>query len=471
MVARGHHGGLGVSEQTPTLYPSGTELWQYTQAVTAISSLSGRLRARLAQARERDGRLAFGEAEHAARRHDARQHPALRLMTTDEQAEWRSRVPAALATAHHGEPVTVWTAQLAGADGAPSGEWGLEAHTWDRDRATSSLLAVCRDAEDALAMTRQLRAHGTPEALADLRHLASAATTLASPDSGALALSQAAWEAALRQELPTAIADKIIVNDPGHPHHRAWRELHTLANDEVTRGADPTQLAALVSRVPNWRASVRNPPALAHWAITQARTTIPSQPATTPTRPQLAEVRTSKQAHTWATSLDPANPDHRLQAKLGFGRWGEPVDRILTTRFPNLVQQATSTTTPDRNTATAEPATAAELAAHVNQLDPTKPIDRRAAHLMLGRVPIDIDRMLAAKFGHHPDIADKLRTLYPHGLPHPRTTTASDTPTGRSNAAAQTTPRSNSSTTVAGSPSPTSTRPTKPHQARPHRRA
>jgi hypothetical protein len=53
----------------------------------------------------------------------------------------------------------------------------------------------------------------------------------------------------------------------------------------------------------------------------------------------------------------------------------------------------------------------------VRRLDPAKPIDRRAAHVMLGRVPTEIDRLLAEKFGHDPQVAEKLQTLYPDGLP------------------------------------------------------
>jgi hypothetical protein len=103
---------------------------------------------------------------------------------------------------------------------------------------TASLFAVCRDAEDALALTRHLRQNGTPEHLARLHQLANrtpgqhttTATAEPTPAGGPMvgrrvdppALSEADWEAALRRELPTELANKIIVTDPAHPH-LAWR--------------------------------------------------------------------------------------------------------------------------------------------------------------------------------------------------------------------------------------------------------
>src|SRR5262249_10980777 len=157
--------------------------------------------------------------------------------------------------------------------GVPTGEWGLEAHCWDRGRATGSVFAVCRDAADALAMTRHLREHGSPDQLHHLHQLAtptSAPPTRPPParpppppptpgpaptprptQAPAPALDPARWEAALRAALPAALADRIIIKNPAHPHHRAWQELHRLADTEVRRvGADPAQLARLIATVP-----------------------------------------------------------------------------------------------------------------------------------------------------------------------------------------------------------------------------
>src|SRR5829696_7802711 len=140
-----------MSDDVPALYPSATELWQYAQAVNALGALSARLRVVVAGTREREARLAFSDAEHAARHHEARRCPPLRLMTDDEQVGWQRRVPRVLAAGQDDEPFTVWTAQLVDADAGWTGEWGVEAHAWQQGAATFSLFAVCRDAEDALA--------------------------------------------------------------------------------------------------------------------------------------------------------------------------------------------------------------------------------------------------------------------------------------------------------------------------------
>ncbi|CAL9677706.1 hypothetical protein SUDANB95_08033 (plasmid) [Actinosynnema sp. ALI-1.44] len=472
-----------MTDDAPTLTLSANELWQWAQAINAITALSARFRAR----REQDGRLAFSEDEHAARLHEARQHPPLRQMRDAEQQEWQSRVPVALAGQQHDGPITVWTAQMVDAQGSPTGEWGLEAHTWDRGVATSSLFIVCRDAEDALAMTQHLREHGTAEHLGRLHQLAASAPgefveapapevapggapRLGGRQSAVPVLAEDAWEAALRRELPHAVAERIIVKDPAHPHHSAWRELYALANEEVGRvGADPDRLAALVARVPQWRDDVRNPPALAHWAITESRTAptylrivaptrdapdpaaafVPQQEAaadsqavtanaapsaaaegTAPAVPRLAEVRDPRQALAWATGLDPRNPEHRVEAELGFGRWGSEVDAVLSSKF-GLTEKVNAAAKQERDRRAKDETTAAviteepvtdiatldKLAAEVDRLDPSKPIDRRAAHMMLGHVPADIDRLIAEKFGDDPKIAEKVQDLYPDGLP------------------------------------------------------
>src|SRR5262245_29135516 len=264
-----------MSEDAPTLFLSGTEWWQWAQAFNTASQLVARVRQRVVQRRQQEGRLANGDSEHAARLDEARAHPPLRLMTDEERDGWMRRVPAELAAQQGNEPFTVWTARL-------SEEWGIEAHTWSPNGTpTSSLFVACRDGEDAAELCRWLRDHSAPEDLARLHDLAASAgdryaePVVEPPAPGQparsryapLVLSESEWERALRAELPTRLADRIIAKDPAHPHHRAWRELHRLANEEVARvGADPALLAKLVHTRPVWRDTVRNPPALAHWA-------------------------------------------------------------------------------------------------------------------------------------------------------------------------------------------------------------
>ena len=86
-------------------------------------------------------------------------------------------------------------------------------------------------------------------------------------------------------------------------------------------------------------------------------------------------------------------------------------------RLPAQPRTAANTQPTESGDPGTDPATLAELATEVDRLDPTKPIDRRAAHIMLGRVPVQIDRLLAEKFGTDPQFAEKLHTVYPEGLP------------------------------------------------------
>lgn len=158
-----------MSEDAPTSLPTSQEVWQWAQTLNAISGVAARIRAR----REREGRLAHSDDEHAARQHGARQHPPVRLMSDDEQLKWQRRIPSALTAQLRDEPFTVWTARMVDPEGKPTDEWGLEANTWDeRGTPTSSLLLVLRDAEDALAMTRHLREHGTAEDILRVYQLA-----------------------------------------------------------------------------------------------------------------------------------------------------------------------------------------------------------------------------------------------------------------------------------------------------------
>jgi hypothetical protein len=450
-----------VSEDSPNVLLSGTELWQWAQAINTVSQVIGRMRHRTLERRQQEGRLAHGDAEHAARLHEVRAHPPLRLMTDEEQAEWFSRVPPESAGQYGDEPFTVWTARL-------GQQWGVEAHTWSPTGApTSSLFVVCRDGQDAAELCRWLRQHNSPDDMGRVHGLAAGARNAdvepetvaphvrkeaASNRVVAPVLSESDWEQALRTELPTRLADRVIVKDPTHPHHTAWRELHRLANEEVARvGADPALLAKLVHIRPVWRETVRNPPALAHWAITEERTSPgyerlvkPRASSTSeslaasarpgevfiveghvePARRPLSQVRSPQQAMEWAAGLNAHNLEHRIEAKQGFGHWGPTVDAALAAKFDTLMATTDQAAQRQRRRedrrrgpvetvaagsaeVTLEPAAEAMLAEDVGRLHPA------AAHAMLGHVNPDVDRLLAQRFGDDPRFAEKLRTLYP----------------------------------------------------------
>ncbi|MEU0529182.1 hypothetical protein [Amycolatopsis tolypomycina] len=449
----------------PSLLPDAQELAHWVNAVALA----------LRAVRYRQGRLAHADAEDAARKHEQRQHPPVRLMSDAELEAWRRRIPTELLGQGSGEPFGVWTARMVDGAGRPTGQWGLEAHTWgNRGGATSSLFVVLRDAEDALAMTRHLRELGTAEAIGRVHALATAGrgqfvTPPREPARGRggaarlganawpLVLSEHEWETALRLQLHPILADQIIVKDPQHPHHGAWLELFELANEEVARvGADPAKLAAEVRKRPRWEGDVVNPPALAHWALTEARThpRYPRNVTDTPkpavsTRPgepesamplRLDEVSSPEQALLRARSLDRSNPEHRLEAKQAFGRWGSQVDAILARKFPTVPSTAEAAARRERAkrgqpavvaaeapvAASAEQpepepevdaATLRELEAEVTRFNPARRGDQMAAHAMLGHVPPEIDRLIAEKFAGDERIVAKVEDLYPDGLP------------------------------------------------------
>lgn len=457
-----------MSEEVPRLYLSATDIRQWAEFFVLMSQLSARIR----QRRELAARLAQADGEHASRLDDARAEPAVRPMTAAEQREWFSRIPAGLRV-QRAESFTVWTAPLGGG-------WAVEANTWDTatGTVTSTLLVFCRDDEDAIDLCRWLREHHTPEDLSNLQRTAADAVrepAPASPESpeaaagagrrrASLVLSEQAWAAALRAELPPRLADRIIVTDPAHPHYTSWRELWALANEEVWRvGADPVMLARLVREVPTWSKNVRKPPALAHWALTEARAqpgyeqAVRPQPAdadpvpssstaadapsvvegeVVPNRLRLDQVTSPREALRWAEGLESSNPQHRLEAKHGVGRWGSEVDTVLARKFPGLIRSTNDAAKRQQErderreekvaVHIAEEATLAEaidtvliarLLEEIDRLDPAKSGDRLHAFALFGHVAsAEVDLELARKFGDDERFAQKLTERYPGGL-------------------------------------------------------
>jgi hypothetical protein len=435
-----------MSDNPPSLLIPGQELYNVVQIVNALGVVVAKLRDRL----DRDGRLANADDEHAAALHEARQHPPLRLMNEQEQQDWRRSVLPELAAEPHGEPFTVWTAQLADAQGRPTGEWGLEAHTWDRGRVTSSLFIALADPADAVAMTRYLRAHGTADQVDYLYRLAAEAPgrSAAQPVANAAAsptasgrrtdqaaspgLTEGAWEAALRRALPAPLADSIVVKDPLDPHHSAWRELVRLANHEVRRvGADPDRLAELVRSLKTWKAPLRNPPACAYTVIVDARlvdgyaqrvrpvappsataevtTTVPGQARSRAVgsdvngriRGSLAEatvvpktpsdIHDPAQALAFANSLDKDDVRDRIAARHVFGRWGPEADGVLARKFPGLTEQARQAGDP-RGWRDA-------LAGKAGSISAAEIVDQGVDPAVVEQLKADVERLDPAKYG------------------------------------------------------------------------
>jgi hypothetical protein len=487
-----------LTDEEPRLYPSGSELYQHTQALLAILALSSRIRGHWQARLEKDGRLAHSDDEHAELLHLARQLPPVRLMSEAEEREWLDRIPptqsatpsatgeltdrtqesissdGASERPDAGPEFSVWTGQLGTA-------WAVEARGGRLETGQSvAARVVCRNGDDAIALCRWLRDHQRPENILELRAIAggglkgsvtqpdATSPTHATATTADAVLTEEEWESALRGVLPVRLADQIIVKNSNHPHHTAWRELWQLAATEVARvGADPHHLAQIVHTVPTWRDDIRKPPALAHWAISEARSsagyeravhgesTAPgSSPAmdheATPEqgpRLGLERVHTHADAVRWARALDTTNPVHRAEARHGFGRWGSSVDAILTRKFPDLLdivslRRRPATAQPGRSTtdssvdvlvhtgaddpvvaaerhaeARLSPSGAADLRKYVRDLDPDRAGDRLAAIAMFGHGTPEADLILVDRFGDDPRLARKVLDTYPDGLP------------------------------------------------------
>ncbi|WP_344875971.1 hypothetical protein [Allokutzneria multivorans] len=422
---------------------------------------------RLRHAREAEGRLAFSDKENSARVAEHLKHPVLRAMSEDEQSEWQRRVPSELITQGSTEPFTVWTAEMARpANGSPP-EWGVEAHVWEDGKAIKDLFVVVADANDALAMTDYLQKNGNAETLGRLHQLArhaggrftSQARVLqpgaSEPAPEEFVLTEQEWIAALRRQLPPDIARMVIQSDPRQPRHDVWLELHRLADSEVRRvGALPDRLAEIVATRPKWHQPSDDPPSLAYWAITQRRenpgylsfvtsasanranaspgansATTANADASSATRTslRLVEVHSREQARQWAQRLSPGNPEHRMEAKAGFGEWGDDVNAMLAMRFPGLLDDINKAVRARRPRAENAPVVvddsgidaqrARTLIADVERLDPQRRNDRLAAATMLGRVPDPISHLIAAKFAGDESIKAKIDELYPDGIP------------------------------------------------------
>lgn len=385
-----------MSEDVPTLMPSGTELYQWATAINVFLPL---LQRSLAANRERDGRMAYSDAEQAELEHLARQVPPLRPMSDDEQVQWQQRVPADMATQVDGEPYTVWWAQL---DDEASG-WGVEARTYSPQGApTGSLFVVCRDPDDAAALVRWVHDNHKPDDLGRLHDLASNTAWGAtegprtggwtSTDPHENVLSENDWAEALRRNMPGDVGERLVAAiAEDHPEHPGWRQLYELADYEVTRvSADPDRLAAVIHRtLSTWRDYIHTPAGAAFFVLNQARelpryedmVRKPSaepaggeQPQETPgtTKPGTGpsdsgesestgvmvvdgevesvtaaagspvtrgDLRSPEAAMKWAKSLDRDNTEHRLAAHQAFPRCTPAVAAELASKYPGLVQR------------------------------------------------------------------------------------------------------------------------------------
>jgi len=116
--------------------------------IMAMTQLLNMLSQRLAEQRERRGRAAYSNAEHAARLADTHEHPVVRPMSEAERQTFTTQAGDPLVP-QHGLSVAT----------APVGqEWGARAVTPDRDAAT----VMCPNITEAARLADYLRAQNNP---------------------------------------------------------------------------------------------------------------------------------------------------------------------------------------------------------------------------------------------------------------------------------------------------------------------
>jgi hypothetical protein len=313
-------------EPVPTLELPSDRLMQWSQLALL---LAGQLAAR----REQLDRLAWSDAEHAARAHDlaerraATTEPAVRAMTTDEIAHWPTS-GSNTATGTTG-PVTAEVALL--------GErWALHA-TARVDDTVNEAWVSCRDEHTARGLASEILARGEPEVvhrLAGHLQLGERVTAQhAQAQASAPPTDRDAMATHLRSAWPAEAAAAAL-------NCRAWP---TLADKLAAVQHDGHDLTALLNRVNTSRIpTARKPAAFASWLLDQA-TPRPTQDGGQV--PPLEQTSTDRHPHhdqlvSWAQQLDPASMIDRVGALGVVGYCGTGVDTRLVTRFPDLLDDA-----------------------------------------------------------------------------------------------------------------------------------
>jgi len=305
--------------EIPQMHLSRDHIMAMTQVLTMLSQ-------RLAEQRERRGRAAYGNAEHAARIADTQENPVLRPMTDPEHQAFTSRTGEAQPPA---QGLTVAT--------APVGqEWGVRAVAPTGDYAT----VMCPTISEAGRLADYLRAQNSPAAVTELNELSEqighrvaadkAATAPAQPEVGAATTRDSEANerprlAELATDLPTSVTTA-----------PEWERAEAKFGDLVAQGVNPAALAAGVQGLDFDRA--RRPDALVRWSLDQ---TAQAWEAKHPRTHEESREATAA----WARQLDPTSAVDRAAAGEAVGRYGPDVDATLATTYPGLLTAATDART------------------------------------------------------------------------------------------------------------------------------
>ena len=311
-------------EPVPTLELPSAALMQWSQMALL---LAGQLAAR----REQLDRLAWSDAEHAARAHDLTERreqtePAVRAMTTAEIAQWPTS-GSDDATGTTG-PVTAEVAAI-------NDRWALHA-TARHDHPVSQTWVSCREENLARGLAREILARGEPEAVHRLAGHLQLGEQVAAQHAQAQAsvppVDRDAMATHLRSAWPAEAAAAAL-------NCRAWPTLAAKLTAAQHDGHDLNRLLGGMntSGIP----TARKPAAFAAWMLNQAT----ARGATDGGPGQSAQTSQSRhpnhdEIRTWVDQLDPASMIDRVGALGVLSYCGTPIDTCLITRFPDLLDDA-----------------------------------------------------------------------------------------------------------------------------------
>jgi len=309
--------------EIPQLHLSRDHIMAMTQVLNMLSQ-------RLAEQRERRGRAAYSNAEHAARIADTHANPVLRPMSDTERQQFTGQAGDAQVPRHG---LTVAT--------APVGqEWGVRAVAPTGDYAA----VVCPNIGEAARLADYLRAENSPAAVNELNELSEqighrvAGEKAAAPPPAQPVAGAATTQGSEESEQPRLVE---LANDLPSSLTTApeWERTEARFAELTAQGVDPAALAAGVQGLDFDRA--RRPDALVRWSLGQTAQAWDAEHQQSRTQEESRDVTAA-----WARQLDPTSALDRAAASEAVGRYGPDIDATLAGTYPGLLTAATDSRSP-----------------------------------------------------------------------------------------------------------------------------
>ncbi len=297
--------------EIPQLHFTRDHIMAMTQLLTMLSQ-------RLAEQRERRGRAAYSNAEHAARIAETHEHPVVRPMSEAERQAFTTQAGDPQVPQHGFNVVT-----------APAGqEWGVGAVTPTGDAAS----VMCPNITEAGRLADYLRAQNNPAAVGELNELSEQVGHRVTGD-----LTDAARAASAEANEPRALADLVTGLPESLTSTPEWKGTEARFVELTAQGVvDPAALVAGVQGLDFDQA--RRPDALVRWSLdTTAREWNAEHPSASVT----AQRDSHEVAAAWADQLDPTSALDRVAASEAVGRYAPGVDATLAITYPGLLTAAT----------------------------------------------------------------------------------------------------------------------------------